>query len=104
MEIRGCPIKRSQVIISSLRGANRDPEVFAEPNRFDITRKHVPHVSFGGGSHICIGAPLARLEAQVAIPALLRRFPRAALEDATPAWRTALAGIVRGLSRIDMRV
>jgi cytochrome P450 len=104
MEIRGCPIKRSQVIVSSLRGANRDPEAFAEPNRFDITRKHVAHVSFGGGSHICIGAPLARMEAQVAIAAFLRRFPAAVLEDATPAWRTTLPGVVRGLSRIDMRV
>lgn len=104
MEIRGCPIKRSQVIIPSIRGANRDPEAFPEPNRFDISRKRLPHVSFGGGSHICIGAPLARTEAQVAIGAFLRRFPTVVLEDPTPAWRTALAGIVRGLSRIDMRV
>ena len=104
MEIRGCPIKRSQVIVSSIRGANRDPEVFAEPNRFDISRKHLPHVSFGGGSHICIGAPLARMEAQVAVSWFLRRFPTAALEDATPAWRTTLPGVVRGLSRIDMHM
>lgn len=103
MEIRGCPIKRSQVVISSLRAANRDPEAFAEPNRFDISRKHVAHVSFGGGSHICIGAPLARLEAQVAIAAFLRRFPAAVLEDAAPAWRTNFS-VSRGLSRIDMRV
>jgi len=103
MEIRGCPIKQSQVIVSSLRAANRDPEAFAEPNRFDISRPQVPHVSFGGGSHICIGAPLARMEAQVAISAFLRRFPTAVLEDATPAWRTTLP-VVHGLSRIDMRV
>jgi cytochrome P450 len=102
MEIRGCPIKHSQVVVTSLRGANRDPEAFAEPDRFDISRKHLPHVSFGGGSHICIGAPLARMEAQVAIAAFLRHFPAAVLEDATPAWRTLAA--VRGLSRIDMRV
>jgi hypothetical protein len=102
MEIRGCPIKRSQVIVSSFRGANRDPEAFADPNRFDISRKHLPHVSFGGGSHICIGAPLARMEAQVAISAFLRRFPVAVLEDPTPAWRTH--SIVRGLSRIAMRI
>jgi hypothetical protein len=104
MEIRGCPIRHSQVVVSSLRGANRDPEVFADPNRFDISRKLLPNVSFGGGSHICVGAPLARMEAQVAIAAFLRRFPAAALKDATPAWRTALAGVVRGLARIDMRV
>jgi cytochrome P450 len=104
MEIRGCPIKRSQVIVSSLRGANRDPEAFAEPNRFDISRRQVPHVSFGGGSHICIGAPLARMEAQVAIAAFLRRYPDAVLEDEVAAWRTTLPGLIRGLSRIDMRV
>jgi cytochrome P450 len=102
MEIRGCPIKRSQVVVSSLRGANRDPEAFVEPDRFDISRKHLPHVSFGGGSHICIGAPLARMEAQVALSAFLRHFPAAALEGTTPAWRPS--GITRGLSRIDIRV
>jgi len=102
MEIRGCPIKHSQVITPSLRGANRDPEAFEEPNRFDIARKHVPHVSFGGGSHICIGAPLARMEAQIAIPAFLRHFPDAVLEDKTPRWRTLPS--FRGLSRIDMLV
>ena len=102
MEVRGCPIAHSQVVTTSLRGANRDPEAFEEPNRFDIARKHVPHVSFGGGSHICIGAPLARMEAQVAIPAFLRHFPNAALEDETPRWRTLPS--FRGLSRIDMLV
>lgn len=103
MEIRGCPIKHSQVIMSSLRAANRDPEAFPEPNQFDISRKHAAHVSFGGGSHICIGAPLARMEAQVAIAAFLRHFPDAVLEDATPAWRTTFSAS-RGLSRIDIRV
>jgi cytochrome P450 len=102
MEIRGCPIKRSQVVVSSLRGANRDPGAFVEPDRFDISREHLPHVSFGGGSHICIGAPLARMEAQVALSAFLRHFPAVALEDPTPTWRPS--GITRGLSRIDIRV
>jgi len=103
MEIRGCPIRQSQVIVASLRSANRDPAAFAESDRFDIARKPVPHVSFGGGSHICIGAPLARLEAQVAISAFLRRFPGAVLEDPSPAWCTTSAGL-RGLSRLVMRV
>ena len=102
MEVRGCPIKHSQVMTPSLRGANRDPGAFVEPNKFDISRDRVPHVSFGGGSHICIGAPLARMEAQVAIPAFLRHFPNAALENETPAWRTLPS--FRGLSRIDMLV
>jgi cytochrome P450 len=74
----------------SLRAANRDPAVFEAPDRFDITRKKIPHVAFGGGAHICIGAPLARLEAQVALSRLFARFPnlRLADPDAAPVWRT----------------
>ena len=104
MEVGGCPIHATQSIMVSLRGANRDPEVFEDPHRFDITRKKSPHVSFGGGAHICIGAPLARLEAQVALPALFERFPnlRLADPDATPAWRSL--PFFRGLQRLDVRV
>jgi cytochrome P450 len=89
MEIGGCPVKAGQAITVSLRAANRDPEVFEDPHRFDVTRKHKPHVAFGGGAHICIGAPLARLEAQVALVMLFDRFPNLKLADPdeTPAWR-----------------
>ena len=70
--------------------ANRDPAVFADPHRFDIARRDGPHISFGSGAHICIGAPLARLEARVAIPALFERFPSLRLADPTapPRWRS----------------
>ena len=78
MEVGGCPVKPTQSLLMSLRGANRDPEVFTDPHRFDITRKDAPHVAFGGGAHLCIGSPLARLEAQIAIPAFFARFPDAA--------------------------
>ncbi len=102
MEIGGCPIHATQSLIVSLRGANRDPAVFADPHRFDITRRKSPHVAFGGGAHICIGAPLARLEAQVALPRLFARFPdlRLADADAPPAWRTL--PFFRGLERLDV--
>ena len=90
IEIGGCPVNAGKSLMVSLRAANRDPEVFADPHRFDVTRKHRPHVAFGGGAHICIGAPLARLEAAVALVKLFERFPnlRLARPDETPAWRT----------------
>ena len=104
MEVSGCPIHTHQSMLLSLRGANRDPEVFETPDRFDITRKRSPHVAFGGGAHICIGAPLARLEAQVALAKLFARFPnlRLADPDAPPAWRTL--PFFRGLERLDLAV
>jgi len=90
LEIGGCPVKKTQSMLLSLRGANRDPTAFSEPHRFDITRKESPHVAFGGGAHLCIGAPLARLEAQVALPAFFARFPNLKLADpdTPPRWRS----------------
>jgi cytochrome P450 len=73
----------------SLRGANRDPQAFPDPHKFDIARKDAPHVAFGGGLHLCIGSPLARLEAQVALLAFFERYPnvRLADPDMKPQWR-----------------
>lgn len=90
LEIGGCPVRQSQSMMLSLRGANHDPEVFPDPHRFDIARKGAPHVAFGGGTHLCIGSPLARLEAQVALPALFGRFPklRLAKPGEPPRWRS----------------
>ena len=104
MEVGGCPIKATQVMTLSLRGANRDPDAFPDPDRFDISRKRASHMAFGGGAHICIGAPLARLEAQVAIPRLLARFPNLRLADpaADAVWRTL--PFFRGLQRLDLAV
>jgi cytochrome P450 len=102
MEIGGCPIHKTQSMLVSLRGANRDPAVFEDPDAFNITRKKSPHVAFGGGAHICIGAPLARLEAQVALLRLFERFPnlRLAEPDAEPEWRTL--PFFRGLTHLDV--
>jgi cytochrome P450 len=76
MEIRGCPAHAGQSITVSLGAANHDPEIYDHPERFDIERKDTHHQSFGGGRHFCLGAPLARVEGQEAIRALLARFPK----------------------------
>lgn len=104
MVVGGCPVRTTQSMLVSLRGANRDPAAFEDPNRFDITRKKSPHVAFGGGAHICIGAPLARIEAQVALGRLFARFPnlRLADPDAPPVWRTL--PFFRGLERLEVTV
>ena len=103
MRVGGASVKETQALTFSLRGANRDPEVFDDPHRFDVSRKHKPHVAFGGGAHICIGAPLARMEAQVALVRLFERFPdlRLADPDETPVWRTL--PFFRGLERLELR-
>ena len=103
IEVGGCPVKASQSMTFSLRAANRDPEVFDDPHRFDVSRKHKPHMAFGGGAHICIGAPLARLEASVALVKLFERFPNLAFADpdAAPIWRTL--PFFRGLERLELR-
>jgi cytochrome P450 len=102
VEVGGCPLKAGQSMMLLLRAANRDPETFDDPHRFDVSRKHRPHMAFGGGAHICIGAPLARLEAQVALVRLFDRFPNLALAspDETPAWRTL--PFFRGLERLPV--
>jgi cytochrome P450 len=75
LSMRGCPMNLGDSITVSLAAANHDPEVNPNPDRFDIERADIQHQSFGGGKHMCLGAPLARVEAQEAIAALLKRFP-----------------------------
>ncbi|MBI2766202.1 MAG: cytochrome P450 [Chloroflexi bacterium] len=86
-EIAGCPMHKGQSVTPSLASANHDPAVHPDPERFDITRSHIEHHSFGGGAHYCLGAPLARMEAQVAVNALLARFPGIALGGGEPVHR-----------------
>ena len=83
-----------------LGSANRDPAVYPDrPDCLDITRPNVRPLSFGGGIHFCLGAQLARIEAEVAIATLLRRLPDLRLDDAeNPEWRPTF--VLRGLKRL----
>jgi cytochrome P450 len=73
-EVGGVAVPAGQILIPWLAAANRDERVFAEPHRFDIHRRPNPHLTFGHGIHFCLGAPLARLEARVALRLLLQRY------------------------------
>lgn len=75
INIGGCPVAKGESLNTSLAAANRDPAVYPDPDKFDIERLDTHHQSFGGGRHLCLGAHLARLEAQEAILGLLRRYP-----------------------------
>jgi cytochrome P450 len=77
-------------VLALLGAANRDPRAFPDPERFDVTRAGAPHWGFGGGAHFCLGAHLARLEAQLAIGTLVRRLPNLELTDAPLAWSDSL--------------
>jgi cytochrome P450 len=96
VEIAGGRLEEGELVYLLLGSANRDPARFPAPDRFDIARSDNKHVSFGVGIHFCLGAPLARLEAEVALAALLRRFPHLRLETDAAEWRTnrALRGLV----------
>jgi len=85
-EIDGCPIAAGQHRFVFLAAANRDPDVFPDPDRFDITRSPTPHLTFSRGKHHCLGAPLARLHGQIALSTLLDRLPHLCL-DGQPNWR-----------------
>jgi cytochrome P450 len=75
VELGGHTIRRGELVIAILNSADRDPDRFPEPDRLDVTREDTRHLAFGRGSHYCLGAPLARLEAEIAIETLFRRLP-----------------------------
>jgi cytochrome P450 len=87
VELHGRIIEPGNAVRLLLGSANRDPEVFPDPDRFDIHRTGNRHLAFGKGLHFCVGAALGRLEGQVVIPAVLRRFPDLMLVDRQPSWR-----------------
>ena len=102
VEVGGTLVREGQVAFLLLGAANRDPAVFPDPDRLDLTRRDNRHVAFGYGIHFCLGAPLARIEAQVALPSLLARFPSLRLATEELDWSGGL--ILRGLKKLPVTV
>jgi cytochrome P450 len=100
----GTDIPAGQFVLISLLAVNRDERQFADPDRFDITRPPSGHLAFGHGIHHCLGAPLARLEGQIAIGALLRRFPGLALAAEPEDLRWRHSTLMHGLHELPVRL
>lgn len=96
----GTRLEAGQRIFAMLNAANRDPDQFDDAEGFDIGRDPNPHLTFGYGIHFCLGAPLARLETQIAFAELARRFPDLTLETEAPHWFDAL--VLRGLKALPV--
>ncbi len=101
-EFRGQLIPAGEMIMACVLSANHDPEQFEAPERFELTRTPNRHIAFGSGSHFCLGAPLARLEALIALPLLLARLPRLrfAGDPAALRWRGGL--LIHGLEQLPV--
>jgi pimeloyl-[acyl-carrier protein] synthase len=95
IELGGKKIRKRQAVIAVMGAANRDPERFPDPDRLDIRRKDNRHVAFGFGAHFCFGAPLARIEGQIAFATILRRLQNLQLKPGPITWRENLG--LRGL-------
>jgi cytochrome P450 len=102
-DLGGKRIPKGEAVLCMLGSANRDPAVYPDqPEKLDITRPNVKPLSFGGGIHHCLGAQLARIEAEIAISTLLRRLPGLKLDDPdNPEWRPTF--VLRGLKRLPAR-
>ncbi|RKD69659.1 cytochrome P450 [Sinobaca qinghaiensis] len=104
LELQGKTIHKGDHVLVALDAANRDPEAFEDPDVFDITRRQSKHLAFGKGIHFCLGAPLARVEAEVAVHTLLEHFPGLQLDTAVSdlEWRPGI--LMRGLTGLPVRL
>jgi cytochrome P450 len=91
-------IRRGERVFLALNSAARDPAVFHEPDSFKVDRTNNRHIAFGHGIHVCLGAPLARLEAQIAFDRLLSRLSSIRLETPQPEWHDEL--VTRSMERL----
>jgi cytochrome P450 len=98
LELGGKLIRKRQAVQAVMAAANRDPERFPDPDRLDVTRQDNRHVAFGYGAHFCFGAPLARIEGQIAFEEMIRQLPNWSLDGGPLVWRTNLG--LRGLTSL----
>jgi cytochrome P450 len=98
-DVAGAAVPQGTFVLLLIGAANRDPLVYEDPDRLDVRRAQLPHLAFGQGIHFCLGAPLARLEAQIALRALLSRFKSLRLAR-QPTWKEN--AVLRGLDRLDV--
>ena len=104
VEIGGVPIGPGEVVFVSLSGANRDPSRYADPEALDLGRDSGGHVAFGHGIHYCLGAPLARLEAEIAFRGLLERFGSITLAVPADELRWRPSTLIHGLETLPVRL
>jgi cytochrome P450 len=100
VQVGGRTIARGEMVMPFIGAADRDPAQFPDPDRLDITRSDNRHVAFGMGIHFCLGAPLARVEGQIAINTLVQRLPGLALATEKPEYRQSLT--LRGLTALHL--
>jgi len=104
VELGGMPIGPGEVVLVSLAGADRDPARYPHPDRLDLGRESGGHVAFGHGIHYCLGAPLARLEAEIAFGGLLGRYPDMMLAVSPDELRWRPSTLIHGLESLPVRL
>jgi len=101
LEIGGVKLSSGAIVLGSLGAANRDPAQFPDPDRLDLNREDNKHLSFGIGIHFCLGAALARMDAQIAIGTMVQRLPNLRLAKQKIRWKKGL--IFRAIERLEVR-
>jgi cytochrome P450 len=99
--LHGKTLREGERVFLLMNAANRDPRAYPDPDRVDLGRNGVPHLTFGFGAHICLGFPLARLEGQIALPAVLKRWRRLELAGEPPQWMDSM--VLRGMTTMRLR-